>query len=426
MSIKRAIVPCFSAVILAFALTFVSAAQKPSGTPRQEKLLNGLKIIVWNVSGSDKVSLRLRIHAGSAFDPQEKEGVMKLLSESFFPNAESRNFFREELAGSLEIVSNYDYIQINATGKASEFVTLLETVAQAISNPDLSKDATAALKKGLAATLAELEKDPGYAADRAAAKRLLGTFPYGRAQFATLASVEKIDHADLRFARERLITADNATLAIAGNVDTALVFRAARRYFGSWLKADKTVPSTFRQPDPPPVDPEIVNGPSPSGPALFRLATRGVAKSDADLATADVLAQVLENRLKLKSNDGGSFVRNESHILPGVFIGGLSGSAASNPTQPENTAKQYPTFAQLLANDITAEEFTSAKSLVAARWQQRDTADLWLDFDTYKIAPAKNNYLNLDSLVLADVQRVAARIKNQPAATVLFFNPPAV
>ncbi len=421
MSIKRAINLCFSAFVLAFALVSVSAGQKPSGTPRQEKLLNGLKILVWNVPAAEKVSLRLRIHAGSAFDPQEKEGVMKLLSESFFPNADSKNFFREELDGSIEIICNYDYIQINATGKGSEFITLLETVAQAISNPDLSKETAAAVKKNLVASLSELEKDPGYIADRAVAKRLFGTFPYGRAEMGTVTSVEKLDHADLRFARERLLTADNATLAISGNVDPALVFRAARRYFGSWLKSDKTVPSTFRQPDPPRAEPEIINAAAASGTAQIRISTRGVSKNDPDLAAADVLAQVLENRLKLKSADR-SFVRNESHVLPGVLVLGMP--AAPSAGTAENGSKQPQSFAQILASDVTAEEFSIAKSQVAARWQQRDTADIWLDFDTFKITPAKNNYLNLDGLALADVQRFAAKIKSQPAAAVVYFAPP--
>ena len=422
MSIKRAIIPYFSAFIFILSLSLAAVGQKPSGTPRQEKLLNGLKILVWNVPAADKVSLKLRIHAGSAFDPQEKEGVMKLLSESFFPNPESRNFFREELDGSLEVVCNYDFIQISATGKASEFITLFETVAQAVSNPDLGKEATAALKRTLAATLNELEKDAAFGADRAAARRLFGTFPYGRPESGTVATLEKIDHADLRFARERLLTADNATLAITGSVDPALAFRAARRYFGSWLKADKPIPSTFRQPDPPAAEAEIINSSAASGPALVRVTTRGVSKSDPDLAAADVLAQILENRLRLTRPESRSFVKNESRVLPGVFMVGLSAAAAPGT---EKASTRYPILAELLANDVTPEEFNSARSLVAARWQQRETADIWLDFDTYKISPTRNNYITLDGLTVADVQRVAAKIKNQPSATVLVFTPSA-
>src|SRR5688572_13368286 len=283
MSIKKPALLLFYAFTLVMFQSAAVPAQKPAPGPRQEKLLNGLKVLVWNTPGSEKVSLKIRVHAGSSFDPQEKEGVMKLLSESLFPTAEARNFFTEELGGSLEVVSNYDYIQINAEAKSSEFLPMLETVAQAITNPDLSKEATAALKTALLAAIQEAERDPAYIADRAVAKRLFGTFPYGRPILGTTASLQKIDFADLRFAKDRLLTADNATVAIRGNVDPSLALRAARRYFGAWLKSDKTVPSTFRQPDPPEASTVKVEVPGLANSEV-RYAFRGFARSGKEFA----------------------------------------------------------------------------------------------------------------------------------------------
>jgi len=102
---------------LLIALTAVSAlSQSPSETPREEKLLNGLKLIMFDAPASDKVTLKVRVHAGSAFDPQGKEGLMKLLAANIFPNLEAKEFFTD-LGGGLEIQSNYDYIQVNATSK---------------------------------------------------------------------------------------------------------------------------------------------------------------------------------------------------------------------------------------------------------------------------------------------------------------------
>ena len=72
---------------------------------------------------------------------------MRLLANSIFPTPASREFFKEDLGGSLEIISNYDYIQINGTAKPSEFLTLLETVSQAVANPTIDKETTASLKK---------------------------------------------------------------------------------------------------------------------------------------------------------------------------------------------------------------------------------------------------------------------------------------
>src|SRR5215813_3309979 len=166
------------AFLVLFVLAGSAAPQTPK--PRQESLLNGLKLLMWRDATADKITLKVRINSGSAFDPQGKEGVMKLLAEDIFPTAETRDFFKEDLGGSLDIVSNYDYIQISTTAAPDQLLTLLETVSRAVSNPTIDKETTAKLRILQLERLKQLEKDPAYVADMAAAKRLLGTFPYGR------------------------------------------------------------------------------------------------------------------------------------------------------------------------------------------------------------------------------------------------------
>ncbi|MFN2501880.1 MAG: hypothetical protein ABR530_07710, partial [Pyrinomonadaceae bacterium] len=109
----------FIALILAVIFSLVAPAifAQVSGAPKQEKLLNGLKVLMWPDPKADRVWVKLRIHAGSAFDPQGKEGVMQLLSDNLFPNEVSREFFSEDLGGSLGVTTNYDYLQINASAK---------------------------------------------------------------------------------------------------------------------------------------------------------------------------------------------------------------------------------------------------------------------------------------------------------------------
>ncbi len=106
--------------------------------PREEKLLNGLKLLIWNQPNAEKVSVKIRIHSGSAFDPQNKEGTMALLADSLFPNEPVKEFFREDLGGSLEVTSNFDYIQIDATANSDQFLTMLESLASAVANPQTS------------------------------------------------------------------------------------------------------------------------------------------------------------------------------------------------------------------------------------------------------------------------------------------------
>lgn len=412
MTFRKYVISLSTALAFSALLAASVAAQKPSATPRQEKLLNGLKILVWNDPAADKVSLKLRIHGGSAFDPQEKEGVMKLLSESFFPTAESKSFFRDELDGSLEIVSNYDYIQIDATAKGGDFLTLFETIAQAVSTPDLGKDAASSLKNALAADLKEVEKDPAYVADRAAAKRLFGSFPYGRPQMGSTASLQKIDFADLIFAKERLLTADNATLAITGNVDPALVFRAARRYFGAWLKADKKIPSTFRQPDAPPAAAVEVSMPGIANSEV-RYAVRGFARSSREFPAAEVYGRILQTRFQsiiAKNSGSDAAVSHDEHILPGAYV--FRYKSQPTPTLLAAAAPLQPVLSPAIADA----EFTAAKSAVLAEYDARDAANLWLDVDTFKITSAADERKAFQNVTLADVAAVAQKLAREPLA----------
>lgn len=385
-------------------LVFLAAgahAQRPgSGVPRQEKLLNGLKVLMWSDPAASDVKVSIRVHSGSAFDPQGKEGVMKLLAENIFPTPVSRSFFSEDLNGNLEVISNYDYIQINASGKASEFLTLFETLAEAVSNPTIDKETTAALKKSLTEQLVRLEKDPDYIAEHAALKRLFGTFPYGRPQMGSVESLERIDFADLLFAKERFLSADNATVAITGNFNTDLAFRAARRYFGAWLKSEKRVPPTFRQPDAPDARPleMVVQGASPQSSFVLR----GVARNDPDYFASMVLADILKDRST--KIPGVRSIAHHARVLPGFVMVNFSGSTGF----PFN----------LLGDRITDAEFSRARSQVAADFGKRSLMDQWLDVDTYRTTVAGDN-LALQNLTVADVQRLAGRLAKNPIASVL-------
>ncbi len=238
-------------LILFVGVGFSLAQTKKLLVPRQAKLLNDLKVLTFSDPNADKVTLKLRIHSGSAFDRQEREGTMALLGDVLFSNEEAKDFFREDLGGSLDVESTYDYIQITATSNSDQFLTMLETIANAVSNPQIDKETTAKVIAARLEKVRELEKNPSYAADLAVTKRLYGDFPYGRAQMGTSESLQKIDFANLIFARDRFLSPDNATLVVSGNIKPDLVNRAVRRYFGAWEKSDKKVPATFAQPEMP-------------------------------------------------------------------------------------------------------------------------------------------------------------------------------
>lgn len=408
-------------VLLLFSLVAPAIFAQPVLTsPKRETLLNGLKLLMWPDDKADKVRISIRVHAGSAFDPQTKEGVMQLLADNIFPNEAAKDFFTDDLGGNLEIISNYDYIQVNASAKPSDFLTMLETLSTAVSNPPIDKETTARLRAALMTKVKAMEADPTYIADQAVARRLFGTFPYGRPQMGSEASIKALDFADLVEAKQRFLTADNATVAVSGNFDRSLGLRAIRRYFGGWLKADKRVPSTFRQPDDPP--PALLNVVSPK-PAIgaLRFAMRGVARGDKDLAASLIFTSILETRLKARvpvEHSGDVFVRNQFNTLPGIIVIGFSADknmfGAGNGKVEANDL-----VGKALADHVTDAEFNTAKAALQSAWAKRDPILFWLDAETYKLGDPNADARTFDNVTAVDVRTYAERLRKMPIASVL-------
>lgn len=395
-------------------------AQTLSDQPKTDTLLNGLKVYIWNRVASPRVEAKLRIHSGAAFDPQKHEGVMRLLAENIFPNEAAREFFKEDLGGELTISTNYDYIEISASSTPENMLKMLETIGTAINSVEIDKETTAKLKANLLAELKAGEADEAKAADRIVRARLFGIFPYGRPVNGSEESVSRIDFADLIDARERFIRADNASLAIAGNIDTALAKRAIRRYFGAWEKSDKRVPSTFRQPDPPAKDTLTVEWKGGTS-AEARTAFRGAAVADKNAPAAAVYARLLQTKLRDRIPEAvakGVFVRSETHLLPGEFVVGLT--ADPNDIGIGNGKINSPEIvATAIAEPIMDAEFAKALSATIDAWKNRNMMSLWLDVDTYKAAEPKARLDALSSVTISDVRAFAKILQSESAAVVV-------
>jgi hypothetical protein len=404
------------------AAVFSAVPAQNFPAPRESKLLNGMKLLVWNDSKSDKAVVKIRIHSGSAFDPLGKEGVMQLLADTLFPVETTKEFFSEDLNGNFEIITNYDYIQINASGSADKFLTILETLAPAVTNPQINKESTEKVRAALLARVRELEKNPSYLADQAVAKRLLGNFPYGRPRLGSSESLARIDFADLLLAEQRFFTADNATMVVSGNVNPDFALRASKRLFGGWLKSDKKVPSTFAQPEAPQKNIQILDSPV-DGTSEFRFAVRSVARSDKDFYASQILEKILNNRLQTRDGEN-TFVRQETHNLPGLVVFGISGWNKDSIKKvgdaimlPEVNDYQN----NYLKSAVIQAEFEKAKNEYLAEFNKIRTDDLWLDADTFKLSPVKIEWQNAQNVTLADVQRVLERLQKEPVATILVF-----
>ena len=410
--LKRTILTLIFAL---FSTIFSFAQSSKLPEPRQEKLLNGLKLLIWTDATAPKVTIKIRIHGGSAFDPKDKMGVMALLSDIIFPTDQAKAYFIEDLEGSLDVTTNYDYIQITATGKSDELLAMIETFANAVANAQITKEDFIKVRDARLKKVQELEKNPAYMADLAVAKRLFGDFPYGRSVEGTSESLAKIDRADLLFAKERFLTSDNATIAIIGNVKPDYTYRAVRQLFGNWTKSDKLVPATFRQPDAP--DTTILKVNSENSNTLeIRRAWRGLARNDKDFAAAWILTKLWQNRLG--ANTSLNFT---PHILPGYYNLKISAGAMSMPSN--NQIPMPVAAAELTKKSPNNDEFENAKTQILGEIMNNHISDLWLDVDTYKLVSVQNEIQSIQNVTIAEVKNVAEKLSKAATVTVLVAKP---
>ena len=94
-------------------------------------------------------------------------------------------------------------------------------------------------------------------------------------------------------------------------------------------------------------------------------------------------------------------------------------SAAVTGQKPKSEANDV--VANALNEKVSEAEYTFAKNAVFAELNKTDAVVRWLDADTYKFASVKADQSAADSVTVADVQRLADQMRQQPVASVLLL-----
>lgn len=402
----------YSICLLLVTLICPRAGAQATPEPIREHLLNGLTVLFWQRPGDQSVFIKLRIESGAAFDLAGKGGTMVLLGDVLFPDPVTREYVSEQLGGRLDVTTNHDSIDVTISGRANELERIVDFLRGALVTPQITLENVTKIREARLKQLSERPNSAAETADHEVAVRLFGAYPYGHPPTGTFETVSKIDRPDLMFARERFLNANDATMVVIGDVDKLRLMRTLRQLLGPWQKGTRTVPATFRQPNPPDARVLIINQPG-ANRAEFRLAVRGVARSDRDAAAASLLALIVRDRLRASSSEMVSpFARHEAHDLPGMF---LLGASVLNASAAKAVSGALDVMTSLAKAGPTAPEFERARDELLAEITRQNsqedlkevTADDWLSMEIYKLTPPATQ---IRSLTLADAQRVAAKL----------------
>ncbi|HEX8194031.1 MAG TPA: pitrilysin family protein, partial [Allosphingosinicella sp.] len=126
-------------------------------------------------------------------------------------------------------------------------------------------------------------RDPGFVAQRVAARAAYGAAPYGAPAMGTPASLAALTRDEIAAYHASWWRPDNATLVITGGMDANAGFALAERLFGDWAAPSTAMPAlpANRAGETPAPRVIVVDNPE-ADQAAVSVVMRGVSRSDPD------------------------------------------------------------------------------------------------------------------------------------------------
>jgi zinc protease len=403
------------------------AAPRPLSikAPVEQRLPNGLRVVLAERRGVQLVSAQLVVLAGSETDPAPLAGLASITAGLLTKgtarySASALASAAESLGGSLDSSAGWHQSGVAITVSVPKLDEGLGLVSEAVRRPRFAQAELERLREQALDELKVAYTQPGTLATLAAQHLLFGNGAYGHPSGGTPRSLQRITRADLLALHAAHYRPDNAVLVLAGDIDPDTALQLARRHFGAWR-------STARVPAPPP---RAAGKPMPQTVAAIDLPQSGqaavvlavpLAPLGADRTVAAVMNSVLGGGYSSRLNQeirinrglsysagsgldarrlGGSLrlvvqTKNESAAeVVGLMQGELDRLAAEPVGEAELAARKATLIGDFSRSvETTAGLGAAVKSLVVAG---RPTTDL------------QNRIESIGAVSAAEVQRYAA------------------
>jgi zinc protease len=391
----------------------------PYSDVRRDSLLNGLQIITLERAGDANVKCDLIIRAGAMFDLAGKTGVAALTQETLLAVNPQLKEEIESLQAKIDWGLNWDTTWFHIETPANNFDSVFEILARLLVVENVRPDAFKRAHQERLEKVKSVKPPPAEQADEAFLKAVYGDHPYGHNVGGGEATVSGIKQADVYDFLKRFYIANNVSIVVVGNITHDRAMRPFRVFFGGWAKG-QSVPATFRQPAQT-VELKLVKVEVPDALNVeLRGGMIGFRIADPDFLVAEVMARILNARLKREAESvGGSFTaQSPRRVLSGPFY-----FSASIPADQASafSRKATESFASLATAAVSAEEIAAAKSALAEEHAARSVENYLREIEAFKTP--KNYPLtvkeNIEKITADDVRRVAKRLFDANAMTVV-------
>lgn len=386
MSVTGGTVSAYDGGTVATA-SIVNAHVGGVNVPAHERIVlaNGMTLIVMPRHDIPLVSFNAVLHGGESAGVPGKSGVASLVAGLLEKGAGKRDAFAfvdavEGAGGTFNAAAGPESIAIRGQFLARDQQLMLELLADAVLRPRFKLEEL----ENLRARQIELIK----AAKDSDPSELIGTYgraflfrghPFARPVIGSEASLAGITHRDIVDYYHTHFRADQLTLVVAGDVDSAWLKRAVAKAFCEWPRSNRP---SVKLPQPVRVRERsvlLVDSPS-SAQTHFWIGNVGVDRHYPQRAALDLANTLYGGRFT-------SILNTELRVKSGLSYGARSGFtrgsvagefAIRSFARTQDTVKAVDlalqTLEQLKHGAVTAEMLDSARAYILGQYP--------LDFET--------------------------------------------
>jgi zinc protease len=229
---------------------------------------------------------------GLAVDSRDRPGLSELLATTLSQGTKTRSAkqIAEEIqsaGGDLSVGADRDSISVSTSVLSSKTELAAGLLADMLENASFPDSEVALAKRNLSNSLREREAQPGFQANRALARVLFGSGPYGVIA-PTQDSLGRMTSDELRQEFSRRFRPDQAILVAVGDFDAAKMTMMIREKLGGWRAPTAPIATVNAKPaGPAPHEVTFVARPNSVQTTLV-LAGFGPLRSDPDYEAAEV------------------------------------------------------------------------------------------------------------------------------------------
>lgn len=215
-----------------------TSGKADDNAPVVHTLPNGLRVVTRVDKRVPLAYAEIVFGAGSQTETAQNAGINSLLSECLLKGTTTRSAEQlanevENLGGSIASAAGNNTFNLSIRGLAADIPTLLELLADATLHPTLPAEVIENEKNAMVADIMDAEEDPAALAFRKLRGLCFGNVSYGNHRDGTVESVQSLTRSELLSQHARLVCAQNAVLAVAGDIEPEQVLALAGQHFGA-------------------------------------------------------------------------------------------------------------------------------------------------------------------------------------------------